>query len=99
MNKQLMQQAQMMQKKLAKMQEELETAAVEGSAGGGAVKVTVTGKFVAKKVEIQPEAAQDIDLLQDLVLTAYNDAVTKAQDLAQKKLQAIGMGGMPGLGF
>ena len=48
---------------------------------------------------IQPDAAQDVELLQDLVLTAANDAVTKAQDLAQKKMQSIGLGGMGGLGF
>ena len=100
MNKHLLQQAQQMQRRLAKMQEELESATVEGSAGGGAVKVTMTGKFQATRVEIAPEAAEDVELLQDMVLTAVNDAVGRAQELAQKKLAAItGGAALPGFGI
>ena len=59
---------------LQKVQEELETLTVEGTAGGGAVKVIVNGKQTVESVEIAPEAAEDVDLLQDLIVAAVNDA-------------------------
>ena len=63
---------------LQKVQDELETLTVEGTAGGGAVKVVVTGKQTVQSVEIAPEAAEDVDLLQDLIAAAVNDALGKA---------------------
>jgi DNA-binding YbaB/EbfC family protein len=98
MNKRMMRQAQQLQNRLAKAQEELEAMSVEGSAGGGVVRVTMTGKQEVTEVVIEPEAAEDIDLLQDLVAAAVNDAFTRTQELAAEKMGAV-TGGMniPGL--
>ena len=93
MNRNMMRQAQRMQAQIQKVQEELETLTVEGSAGGGVVKVGMSGKQLIESVAIAPEAAEDVELLQDLVLAAVNDAFNKAQDLAARK-----MGGIPGFG-
>ncbi len=83
---------------LQKVQEELETLTVEGSAGGGVVKVVVTGKQTVESVEIAPEAVEDVELLQDLVTAAVNDAMTKSQELASEKLSVITGGlNIPGL--
>ncbi len=99
MNRNMMRQAQRLQAQLQKVQEELETLTVEGSAGGGVVKVVMSGKQVVESVVIDPEAAEDVDLLQDLVAAAVNDAFTKTQELAAQKMGAV-TGGMkiPGLG-
>ena len=98
MNKRMMRQAQQLQNRLAKAQEELESMSVEGSAGGGVVRVTMTGKQEVTEVVIEPEAAEDIELLQDLVAAAVNDAFTRTQELAAEKMGAV-TGGMniPGL--
>ncbi len=98
MNKNLLRQAQQLQARMAKIQEELGTLTVEGSAGGGAVKVTMNGHQKVQKVEIAPEAAEDVEMLQDLVMAAFNDAQAKAQELAANKMSAL-TGGMkiPGL--
>ena len=98
MNRNMMRQAQRMQAQLQKIQEELETATVEGSAGGGVVKVVMTGKQMVESVTIEPEAAEDVELLQDLVAAAFNDASNKTQEMAASKMSAI-TGGMniPGL--
>ena len=98
MNKRMMRQAQQLQNRLAKAQQELESMSVEGSAGGGVVRVTMTGKQEVTEVVIEPEAAEDIDLLQDLVAAAVNDAFTRTQELAAEKMGAV-TGGMniPGL--
>ena len=93
MNRNMMRQAQRMQAQIQKVQEELETLTVEGSAGGGVVKVVMSGKQLIESVTIEPEAAEDVELLQDLVAAAVNDAFNKAQDLAARK-----MGGIPGFG-
>ena len=100
MNRNMMRQAQRLQAQLQKIQEELETLTVEGSAGGGVVKVVMTGKQTVESVTIEPEAAEDIELLQDLVAAAVNDAFTKTQEMAAQKMSAV-TGGMniPGLGF
>ena len=99
MNRDMMRQAQQLQAKLEKVQEELEALTVEGSAGGGVVKVVMTGKQVVESVSIDPEAMEDADLLQDLVAAAVNDAFSKTQELAAQKMGAI-TGGLkiPGLG-
>ncbi len=98
MNKNMMRQAQKQLAQLQKIQEELESLTVEGSAGGGAVKVVMTGKQIVESVTIEPEAAEEVDMLQDLVLAAVNDASTKAQELAAQKMSVV-TGGMniPGL--
>jgi len=99
-NKNMLRQAQQLQARLAKVQEELENAVVEASAGGGVVKVAVTGKLKIQSVEISPQAVnpEDVEMLQDLVMAATNEALDKAQELAQSRLSAI-TGGMkiPGL--
>ncbi|MBM3942554.1 MAG: YbaB/EbfC family nucleoid-associated protein [SAR202 cluster bacterium] len=99
MNRNMIRQAQKLQQQLQKIQQELEALTVEGSAGGGVVKVVMTGKQVVEKVTIEPEAVEDRELLQDLVLAAVNDAFAKTQELTAKKMSAV-TGGMniPGLG-
>jgi DNA-binding YbaB/EbfC family protein len=88
-----------LQAQLQKIQEELETLTVEGTAGGGVVKVVMTGKQVVESVSIDPEAAEDVDLLQDLVAAAVNDAFTKTQELASEKMGPLAGGlNIPGLG-
>ncbi len=98
MNRNMLKQAQQLQARLQKAQQELESASVEGSAGGGAVKVVMTGKQLVESVDIAPEAAEDIEMLQDLIMAAMNDAASKVQEMASKKLGAL-TGGMniPGL--
>jgi len=91
MNPNLMRQARELEAKLAKAQQELEKATVEASAGGGAVKIVITGQQKILKVSISPEAVDPtaIDLLEDLVLTAVNEAIARSQELAQKKLSSV----------
>lgn len=91
MNRQFMRQAQELQARLNKIQEELAKAEVEGSSGGGAVKVTVNGQHKVISVKISPEVvkAEEVEMLEDLVLSAFNDAATKAEQLAQKSLGAV----------
>jgi nucleoid-associated protein EbfC len=93
MNQRILKQAQELQARLAKAQEELAATIVEGSSGGGAVKVTVNGQQEIMTIKISPDVVnpQDVEMLEDLVLTAIKDAVSKAQDLANKK-----MGGLTG---
>jgi len=98
LNRNMMRQAQKQLAQLQKIQEELETLTVEGSAGGGAVKVVMTGKQIVESVTIDPEAAEEVDLLQEMVLAAVNDASTKAQELAAQKM-AVVTGGMNIPGF
>ena len=100
MNKNLLRQAQQMQARLAKIQEELEAATVEATAGGGVIKAIVTGKLKIQSIEISPEVVnpEDVDMLQDLVTAAINEAIEKAQELASSRMSAI-TGGIkiPGL--
>ena len=98
MNRNMMKQAQKQLAQQQKIQEELETLTVEGSAGGGAVKVTMTGKQIVEAVVIDPEAAEEVELLQDMVLAAVNDAAAKAQEMAAQKM-AVVTGGMNIPGF
>ncbi|NJL35125.1 MAG: YbaB/EbfC family nucleoid-associated protein [Chloroflexaceae bacterium] len=97
--KQLMQQVQQMQRQMQKIQEELATVMVEGSAGGGAVIVTMNGHREVQDVKIAPEVIDpdDVDMLQDLVLAAINDAAKRAQELAEERMGPLAQGGMPGL--
>ena len=83
---------------LQKVQEELESLTVEGTAGGGVVKVVITGKQTVESVEIAPEAVEDLEMLQDLITAAVNDGLTKSQELASEKLGALTGGlNIPGL--
>ncbi len=99
---QMMQQVQKMQADMAKAQEELKNEEVEASAGGGMVTVKVTGDLEVRSVIIDPEAVdpEDVDMLQDLVLAATNEAMRSAQALAASKMEGAtgGLGGAGGLG-
>jgi hypothetical protein len=96
----MMNQLQQMQNKLLKAQEELGTLTVEGTAGGGAVRVTMNGHRELRDITISPEAVDpdDVETLQEMVAAAFNDASKKAQDLSESKLGGL-TGGMniPGL--
>ena len=99
---QLLKQAQQMQAEMAKAQEELKNETVEASAGGGMVKVTMTGDMQLREIKISPEAIdpEDPDLLQDMVTAAVNEALRSAQELTANRMGGItgGLGGgMPGL--
>jgi hypothetical protein len=95
-----MRQAQELQAKLAKAQQELADITVEASSGGGAVKVTINGQQKIQLVKISPEAINpdDVEMLEDLVLTAVNEAIAKSQELAAQRLGKL-TGGLkiPGL--
>ena len=101
MNRNMMRQAQQLQQRFAKLQEELEQATVEATSGGGMVKAVVTGKQIVTSITIDPEAVDpdDVEVLEEMVMAAVNEALQKSQDLAQQKMAAI-TGGMniPGLG-
>lgn len=100
MNRNFVKQAQQMQARLAKAQEELETMTVEGSSGGGAVKCVATGKQTIESISIAPDAVDpdDVEILQDMILAAVNEALDKSQAIVQEKMGAI-TGGMklPGM--
>lgn len=97
---QMMKQVKKMQEQMLKAQEELAEKTAEGTAGGGAVSVTVSGQRKVLNVVIKPEAVDpdDVEMLQDLVLAAVNDAMTKAEEMASQDLGKF-TGGMniPGL--
>ena len=95
----MMRQGQQMQEKMNKVQVELETDTVEGTAGGGAVRVVATGTQKVVSVTIDPAAASDTEMLQDLVIAAVNDAMEQSKQLAASKMQAVasGLGLPPGL--
>jgi hypothetical protein len=97
--RQLQQMAQQMQRQMQQIQEELGQTTVEGSAGGGAIVVLMNGHREVQNVKISPEVVdpEDVDMLQDLMLAAINDASKKAQDLAEERLGPLMGGGMPGL--
>lgn len=99
---QLMQQVQQMQSQMAQAQEDLKNETVEASAGGGMVKVVMSGDMALRSIEISPDAIDpdDAELLQDMVTAAVNEALRSAQELASSKLGGItgGMGGLPGMG-
>ena len=99
MYKKFLQQAQQLQKQMMNIQTELESAKIEGSSGGGAVKATVTGKMRVESITIDPEViSEDVDLLQDLVTTAVNEALDKAQEMASTRMGAVTGGlNIPGI--
>jgi DNA-binding YbaB/EbfC family protein len=101
----MMKQVQQMQADMAKAQEQLKDEVVEASAGGGMVTVKVSGDLEIKEIRIDPEAVdpEDVELLQDMVLAATNEALRSAQELANRKLGGLTGGldlgglGLPGL--
>ena len=100
MNKFLMHQAQKLQEKLAKAQQELSDTIIEISSGGGAIKVTINGQQEIQSIKISPEVVNpaDVAMLEDLVLAAVRDALAKSQQAASDKLGGL-TGGLkiPGL--
>ena len=95
----LMQQAQKMQEQLKRTQEELALIEVEGQAGGGMVRVTMNGSHAVRRVRIEPTlAGGDLEMLEDLVAAACNDALNKANAAAQQRMSEVtgGMGLPPG---
>jgi nucleoid-associated protein EbfC len=97
---QLLKQAQKMQQEMMAAQESLKDEVVDASAGGGMVTVKVTGDLEVKSITIDPQAVdpEDIELLQDMILAAVNEALRSAQELASSKLGGI-TGGLGGLGL
>ena len=100
MNKKMMRQVQDMQKQMVKVQEELEAATVEATSGGGMVKVVVTGKMTVESIVIDPEvvSADDVEMLQDLILAAVNEGLNKSQEMATSRMGAV-TGGLNIPGF
>lgn len=96
----LVRQAQMMQKKMAKMQEELNSRTVEASSGGGMVTVRVTGGQEVVDIRIEKDVVdpEEVEMLQDLILAAANDALKRAREMVQNEMAQL-TGGMkiPGL--
>jgi nucleoid-associated protein EbfC len=91
---------QQMQARLEKIQQELEETEVEGTAGGGAVKVRVNGLRAVKSIKIDPEAVDpdDMEILEDMILAAINEAMNQAEQLSQEKMGALTGGlNIPGL--
>ncbi len=91
---QLMQQAQKMQEGLKKAQEEMASQEMTGEAGGGLVKVIMNGRHEVRRVTIDPDVADDREMIEDLVAAAVNDAVNRVQEMMQEKMSGL-TGGMP----
>ncbi|PZR65001.1 MAG: YbaB/EbfC family nucleoid-associated protein [Chloroflexi bacterium] len=95
--------AQQMQTQMAQAQQELRETTLEATAGGGAVRVVITGAQELRSVEIDPGAVDpaEVEMLQDLVLTAVNEAIGRSKELAEQRMAGIagglGLPGMPGL--
>ena len=83
--------AQQMQQEMLRVQTELEATQVDGSAGGGVVKAIVTGKQELVSITIDPDAVDpaDVDMLQDLIVAAVNDALRGSRELAEEKMAAV----------
>lgn len=94
---QMLKQVQKMQANMAKAQEEIAKKSVEGSAGGGTVKVVVSGDKRVLSITLAKEAVdpEDIEMLQDLILAAINDGIKKAEEMAEAEMKKIVPAGMP----
>jgi nucleoid-associated protein EbfC len=96
----MIKQAQKMQDDMAKVQQELDAQVYDVTSGGGAVKVTITGKREITAIELKPEVVdpEDIEMLQDLLVAAVNEAVRKVEDISEKEMSKITAGiNMPGM--
>jgi len=95
----MLRQVQQMQDRMAKAQKELEDETVEATSGGGAVRVVATGAQKVVSVKVDPGATEDLEMLQDLILAAINEALEKSRELQATKMQAVtsGLGLPPGL--
>jgi nucleoid-associated protein EbfC len=95
----MLRQVQQMQDRMQKVQKELESETVEATAGGGAVTVVATGTQKLVSVQIDSGAAEDLEMLQDLVVAAVNEAMDKSKEMAAAKMQSVaaGLGLPPGL--
>ncbi len=97
----LMKQAQKMQQDMAKAQEELAEKTVEATVGGGAVTVVATGEKEIREIHISKDAVdpEDIEMLEDMILTAVNEAMRQADELAKSMMGGVagGLGNIPGL--
>lgn len=97
---QMMKQAQKMQSKMAQVQEDLKAESIETSAGGGAVKVTISGDLAVKSISIDPSLLdpEEIEMVQDILTAAVNEAIRSAQELGAQRMSEV-TGGMniPGL--
>lgn len=95
--------AQEVQAQMARAQDELREATLETTSGGGAVRVVITGAQELRSIRIDPAAVDpdDLEMLQDLIVAAVNDALARSKQLAEEKMTAIagamGLPGMPGL--
>jgi DNA-binding YbaB/EbfC family protein len=93
---QMMKQAQMMQENMRRMQEQLGTLEVEGQSGSGMVKVAMTCKHEMRRVSIDPSLTSDREMLEDLLVAAFNDATRKVEATVQEKMGALTAGmGLP----
>ena len=91
-------QIQDLQKKMVEAQEALANETVSATVGGGAVTVTMTGQQRVTEIKIDPEALQDAEMLQDLIVAAVNDAIERSQQLAANRMGAVTGGlGLPGM--
>lgn len=100
MDQRMMKQLQQMQSKMEKAQEDLANETVTATAGGGAVTIEMNGHHEVKAVTLDPDAVSpdDVEMLQDMLLAAFNEALNKAQNLAQEKMGAITGGlNIPGI--
>jgi DNA-binding YbaB/EbfC family protein len=88
----LIQQAQKMQQEMQRAQEELATLEVTGQSGGGMVEVTMNGKHAVSKVRIDPSLTDDVEMLEDLLTAAVNDAVNRVTDAAQEHMAGMTRG-------
>lgn len=91
---QLMQQAQKMQEGLKQAQAELANLEVTGQSGGGMVEVTLSGRHEVRRIKIDSGLGDDMEMLEDLVAAAFNDAVNRVQEASQEKMSGL-TGGMP----
>jgi len=91
MDKKILKQAQQLQTKMLRTQEELANATVEATSGGGAVTVVMTGQQEIRSIKISPEVVdpEDVELLEDMILAAVKEATQKSREMAEKKMGAL----------
>ncbi len=90
----MVKQAQKVQEDMNKLQEELEVTEYQASVGGGAVEISITGKKVVKSLKIKPEVVdpEDVEMLQDLLVSAFNEGVRMAEEDSEKRMAEITQG-------